>query len=67
MRCPEPRSEHSDVNMTLTGRGVKDNTTYSCPRGYWYTGSFRRVCQRNGQWSGIEGKCEGSAEIHVNI
>ena len=34
--------------------------TFSCSSGYRIKGSKERVCQGNGQWSGVEPACEGN-------
>ena len=43
--------------VVLTGRFVNAIATYSCNPGYILEGNKRRVCQRNGQWSGSVPSC----------
>ena len=33
--------------------------TYTCMRGYRITGSEKRTCKMDGQWSGVQPQCTG--------
>lgn len=37
--------------------GIDDKVTYSCNSNLFLVGSSERVCQENGQWTGMEPEC----------
>ena len=46
-------------SVSLTGSEFGSVATYTCDVGYSIRGSFIRVCEANGEWSGEEPICEG--------
>lgn len=52
------------VNLT-THLGSVIN--YSCGNGYRLIGEKERICQKDGKWSGSKAKCEGNADIFIDI
>lgn len=38
---------------------IGSTAVYRCNRGFNLVGNAKRVCQRNGEWSGQEPKCRG--------
>ena len=36
-----------------------DTVTYFCNKGYKLFGNVSRTCQSNGEWSGIQPRCDG--------
>ena len=56
MVCPQLASPRNG-RVSVSGRTVEDNATYSCRVGFKLTGSAERECQQDGKWSGIEPVC----------
>ena len=51
---------NGDVSFTSTS--VNSKATYSCNNGFLLVGQTTRVCQSNGEWSGIAPACKSKTE-----
>ncbi|XP_038067159.1 sushi, von Willebrand factor type A, EGF and pentraxin domain-containing protein 1-like [Patiria miniata] len=43
--------------LVRTGHNFEDTATYLCHEGFYLVGNLTRVCQAEGQWSGVDSRC----------
>lgn len=44
--------------ISLTGTTVGNQALYKCDRGFVLIGNDLRICQNNGEWSGVAPVCQ---------
>ncbi|XP_028277943.1 complement factor B-like [Parambassis ranga] len=65
VECPDPNVlEYGSVSPPQEKYFVGNETTYECYSGYNMRGSTKRICLKNGKWSGFTPIC--SNDIHNN-
>lgn len=57
VECPALRDPENGL-VDVSGSTVGATATYTCNSGFVLVGVQRRVCQREGAWSGEEPTCE---------
>ena len=60
VQCTEVLSSPMNGNVIIIGTTYLSETDYSCEEGFAVVGPTTRVCQDDGQWSGMEPHCEGT-------
>ena len=56
--CDDPVAP-SNGGKIYSGNLEGDTVTYFCNKGYRLFGDENRTCQSNGEWSGIQPRCDG--------
>ncbi|XP_030602302.1 complement factor B-like [Archocentrus centrarchus] len=65
VECPDPNVlEYGNVSPPQERYFVDNETTYECYSGYKMRGSARRVCLKNGKWSGSTPICSHDSGDH---
>ena len=65
MKCPK-LDDPENGNVKLTGRKPGDKAVHTCDRGFVLKGDRIRICQKNGNWSGVVPECKSEIIIKSN-
>ncbi len=55
-------SDPTNGDVSFTSISVNSKATYSCNNGFILVGQTTRICQSNGEWSGIAPVCKSKTE-----